>query len=271
MVATPIGNLADISLRALDILKRVNVIAAEDTRHTRKLLAHYDISTSMVSFHEHNEFERADSLVQRVQDGQAVALVSDAGTPLISDPGHVLMRVAHDAGVKVVPVPGASAAIAALSVSGIACGKFVFEGFLPAKEGAKRAVLETYVRESKATIFYESPHRILSTLRLMAELYGDREVTLARELTKQFETIRRGRLTEMVQWVDSDANQQKGEFVLILSGCEELPSDRNELELRELLERLLKDLPPKKAAAAMSDVFGGGKKKYYEWAVEMKS
>lgn len=271
IVATPIGNLSDITLRAIDVLMGVDLVAAEDTRHTRKLLDHHGISTRMVSLHEHNEAERALSLLQKVQSGDSLALVSDAGTPLISDPGHVLVGLANDLGVKVIPVPGPSALTAALSVCGVPCGRFIFEGFLPAKRKAKSDILMAYQYEKKSIVFYESPHRILDTLELMHEIFGDRVLAVARELTKRFETIRRDRISEIKNWVDADANQQKGEFVLVLqgSGAEELSvSDK---EKNQLLARLLVDLPPKKASAIVADVLGGSKKEIYNLALQLKN
>lgn len=271
VVATPIGNLSDITLRALDVLKQADVIAAEDTRHTRRLLEHYDIKTKMVSFHEHNEQEKAGLLIDKAASGEVIALVSDAGTPLISDPGHVLIKEAHNAGVRVFPIPGASAVVSALSASGIACGKFIFEGFLPVKDGAKKALLALYENERKAVVFYESPHRVLSTLEAMHEVYGERDLTVARELTKQFETIRRGSLSDILNWMKADANQQKGEFVLVLSGSNAVEVLPDEKRLREVLSRLLLELPPKKAAAVVEDLYGGSKKNYYQWAVDIKN
>jgi len=271
IVATPIGNLSDITLRALEVLSRVDVIAAEDTRHTRKLLDHHGISTRMASLHEHNESERAASMLEKVQQGASLALVSDAGTPLISDPGHVLVSLANKMGVKVVPVPGPSAVTAALSVCGIPCGRFIFEGFLPAKKKAKTDVLREYEDEKKAVVFYESPHRILDTLELMHEVFGDRVLTVARELTKRFETVRRDSLPLILEWVRTDLNQQKGEFVLVLQGSESEGLSASDAEKKALLMRLLVELPPKKASAVVADILGGAKKEIYNLALQLKN
>ena len=270
IVATPIGNLSDITLRALDTLRQVDLIAAEDTRHTRRLLEHHGIGTKMSSLHEHNELGRSESIVDSVLAGKSVALVSDAGTPLISDPGHTLVDLAKSKGVRVIPIPGPSALIAALSVSGIACGKFVFEGFLPAKRKAKQDVLSTYINEKKAVIFYESPHRIMDTLIVMAEVFGDRCVTVARELTKRFETVHRDSLPRVIDWMQADNNQQKGEFVLVLSGSNLEPAESSEEEKKKLLSRLLEDLPPKKASALVSEILGGNKKEIYQLSLDLK-
>lgn len=269
IVATPIGNLGDITLRALDVLRQVDVIAAEDTRHTRKLLEHHGIDTRMLSLHEHNEVERSESVIDNVLSGGSIALVSDAGTPLISDPGHTLVRKAKLKGVRVTPVPGPSALTAALSVGGVACGRFVFEGFLPAKNKAKLDILQSYYMERKTIVFYESPHRILDTLDVMEEVFGDRQISVARELTKRFETVHKDSLPKVIEWMRADHNQQKGEFVLILSGNDD-KEERTDEEKMQLLVRLLKDLPPKKASAIVSDLLGGSKKEIYNMALSMK-
>ena len=263
IVATPIGNLSDITLRALEVLTGVDVIAAEDTRHTRKLLEHHGISTRMASLHEHNEAERAAVMLEKVSAGSSLALVSDAGTPLISDPGHVLVSLANELGVKVVPIPGPSAVTSALSVCGVPCGKFIFEGFLPAKKKAKTDVLMTYISERKAVVFYESPHRILDTLEIMHEVFGDRVLGVARELTKRFETVRRDKLSVILDWVHDDLNQQKGEFVLVLHGSEAEELSASDVEKEKLLSRLLLELPPKKASAVVADMLGVSKKEIY--------
>mgnify|MGYP000433388223 CR=1 FL=1 len=270
IVATPIGNLSDITLRALDVLKQVDVIAAEDTRHTRKLLEHHGVSTRMASLHEHNETERAASMLEKVAAGGSLALVSDAGTPLISDPGHVLVGLAKELGLKVVPIPGPSALTSALSVCGVPCGRFIFEGFLPAKRKAKMDVLATYEREKKAVVFYESPHRILETLTLMNEVFGNRVVGVARELTKRFETVHRDTLPNILQWMEGDLNQQKGEFVLVLQGSDAALLSASDAEKERLLARLLLEMPPKKASAVVADILGGAKKEIYNLALALK-
>ena len=270
IVATPIGNLKDITFRAVDVLGGVAVVAAEDTRHTKRLLDSLNIRAKMVSLHEHNEFERADSLLERVLRGESVALVSDAGTPLISDPGYILVEKAKARGVKVVPVPGPSAITAALSVSGVACGKFIFEGFLPAKTKAKRERIAQYEQETKTVVFYESPHRILATLEALADIYPNRILGIARELTKTFETVLNGNTRELLELVSSDSNQQKGEFVLVLEGAEKVERAAIDLDVERLLGLLLVELPPKKASAIVAEVLGVKKKDVYQLAISLK-
>jgi len=270
IVSTPIGNLSDITLRALEVLKSVDLIAAEDTRHTRHLLDHYGITTKMLSLHEHNENGRSISIVEKVKEGQAVALVSDAGTPLISDPGHALVGLAKKEGVRLVPIPGPSALITALCVSGIPCGKFIFEGFLPAKTKGKKDILLTYENERKAVIFYESPHRVIDTLKCMLAVFGNREVAVAREMTKRYETLHLGLLPDVLDWIEADVNQQKGEFVLIVSGAGVEKVEASDHERRVLLKRLLLEMSPKKASSVVSDVLGGGKKDIYNMALELQ-
>lgn len=264
VVATPIGNLKDITLRAIEVLAGVDLIAAEDTRHTRRLLDALDINAKLVSLHEHNERERVQSLLERIAGGESVALVSDAGTPLISDPGSRLVQSAHDQGLRVIPLPGPSALVAALSVGGVECGQFVFEGFLPAKSGARMACLETILMERRAVIYYESPHRIIDTLSDMATLFPERRLVLARELTKTFETVVRAGVAEVLDFVKADANQQKGEFVLIVEGTRE-ESQEEAWELADrLLKRLASEMPPKQVAAAVSDITGIKKNELYQ-------
>lgn len=256
IVPTPIGNLGDITQRALDVLAGVEVIAAEDTRHSRRLLAHFSIETPMVAFHEHSGASDADGLVQRIVAGAAIALISDAGTPLVSDPGYQLVRAVQDAGCAVIPLPGPCAAVAALSASGLATDRFFFEGFLPAKRSQRRSRLQTLADVPGTLVFYEAPHRIAETLTDAVELLGaDREAVLARELTKAFETIKRLPLAQLADWVHADANQQRGEQVLLVApaarGARELDSSH-----RQLLERLARELPPRKAAAIVADMTG---------------
>ena len=269
IVATPIGNLSDVTIRGLDILRSVDVIAAEDTRHTRHLLDYHGISAKLMAYHEHNESEKAQALIDIVQGGRSLALVSDAGTPLISDPGHALVALAKREGVKVVPIPGPSALIAALSASGLPCGKFVYEGFLPVKRKAKNDALEKFRYESRTVVFYESPHRIVSTLEVLVELFSGRRMTIARELTKRFETITQGTVDELLAWTLSDLDQQKGEFVLILSGAE-VVYDEDVAMQEKLLSRLLEYLPPKKAVHLVVEFYGGDKKNLYEKAIQLK-
>ena len=271
IVATPIGNLADITLRAVDVLKGVDLVAAEDTRHSRRLLDHYGVSTKMISLHEHNESEKSDYLISRVKEGESVALISDAGTPLISDPGYTLVSRAKDAGVNVVPIPGPSALITALSASGIASDKFIFEGFLPAKSKAKDEVLQSYDNEQRTVIFYESPHRILATLDAMSRVLGARKLCVARELTKRYETIKSGLISEVLAWMSDDEDQSRGEFVLVLEGSNDEPLSASDAQKLSLLSRLLQELPPKKASAVVADVMGGSKKEIYNMALGLKS
>ncbi|HRA42445.1 MAG TPA: 16S rRNA (cytidine(1402)-2'-O)-methyltransferase, partial [Gammaproteobacteria bacterium] len=219
IVATPIGHLGDISLRAIDTLKVVDRIAAEDTRHSLGLLKHLGIEKPLVALHEHNEREQAEKLLAFVEDGHALALISDAGTPLISDPGYHLVQLAHQLGIQVVPIPGPCSIITALSASGLPTDRFVFEGFLSAKATARRKQLEKLATETRTLIFFEAPHRILETVAAMQACFGEQRLAVvARELTKTFETIRMGTLSELEAWMKSDAMQQRGEFVVLVAG-----------------------------------------------------
>jgi 16S rRNA (cytidine1402-2'-O)-methyltransferase len=269
VVATPIGNLGDITHRAVSVLSEVDYIAAEDTRQTRKLLDHLGIEAKMIALHEHNEREKARYLVSLVQDGASVALVSDAGTPLISDPGHHLVQSARESGVPLFTIPGPCAVIAALCISGVSCGSFIFEGFLPSKAGAKKSKFESLEDELRTIVFYESPHRILETLELLADLYPDRQVAVARELTKAFETVLSGSSSDVYERVAQDPNQRKGEFVLVISGAPE--KSKEELlsaDDQRFARRVALDLPPKKAATLMADLYGLNKKSVYEFLVK---
>ena len=272
VVATPIGNLGDFSPRAVEVLQRVDLIAVEDTRHSGRLLQHFAIKTPMQALHEHNERKLADSLLQRIENGQTVALISDAGTPLLSDPGYHLVRLAREKGIRVIPIPGASALIAALSVAGLPTDRFRFEGFLPAKRGARQQQLETLKQESLTLVFYESPHRIEDTLADMQVILGaDRPTVLARELTKTFETIRSGTLAELSQWVAEDANQRKGEIVVLVQGAPSLDQDDLNPEAERILKILLQQLPLKQAAALSAEITGVRKKKLYARGLELKN
>lgn len=271
VVATPIGNLSDLSARAIEILGGVDGVVAEDTRHSRKLLQHYALQAPMTALHEHNERDLAPKLVQRLLQGQALAIISDAGTPLISDPGFNLVRLAREAGVKVVPVPGASALICALSASGLPTDRFVFEGFLPSRRTARRNRLEQICRESRTLIFYESSHRIVESLQDMQERFGDqRQAVVARELTKQFETIRGDTLAALVEWVTADTNQQKGEFVVLVQGFGEADDHDVTPETDRLLLVLLEELPIKKAAKLAARITGLNKRVLYDRALRLK-
>ena len=270
IVATPIGNLSDITLRAIEVLKGVDFVAAEDTRHTRKLLDHYGIEAQMISLHDHNEVAKSDDVIGKVVQGASVALVSDAGTPLISDPGYTLVAKAKKQGVSVRPIPGPSALIAALCASGIASDKFIFEGFLPAKSKAREGVLQSYQRERRTVIFYESPHRIISSLEAISQVLAGRKMCVARELTKRYETIRVGAVEEVLAWMKADDDQKRGEFVLVLAGSEEEPVAASDEQKIALLARLMSELPPKKASAIVSDVLGGSKKEIYSLALSLQ-
>jgi 16S rRNA (cytidine1402-2'-O)-methyltransferase len=263
VVATPIGNLADLSPRALDTLRAVAAICAEDTRHTRQLLAHFGIEQSLLALHEHNEDEVAGRLVARMLGGESLALVSDAGTPLVSDPGFRLVRAARAAGIKVSPVPGASALVAALSVAGLPSDRFVFEGFLPAKAGARRVRLTALAGETRTLLFYESAHRIDETLADCVDAFGaHRPAVVARELTKLFETVLDGTLAELHARVVADANQRKGEFVLLVQGAGE-DADARIAEGRRVYAKLGEHLPPSTAAKLAAEITGAPRKALY--------
>ncbi|NII09895.1 16S rRNA (cytidine(1402)-2'-O)-methyltransferase [Oleiagrimonas sp. C23AA] len=264
VVATPIGQLTDISQRAIEVLGKVAVIAAEDTRHSRPLLSHYGIATPAVALHEHNEREAVDQLVRRLEQGDEVALISDAGTPLISDPGFRLVRAARAAGLKVAPVPGACAAIAALSAAGLPSDRFVFEGFLPPKSAARRTRLAELAGDARTLIFYESPHRVAECLADMVQVFGpEREAALARELTKLFETVIDAPLAELAERVAGDRDQQRGEIVLLVAGV----ADRAQAQLAEgqrVFALLRDDLPPAKAARLAAAITGAPRKALYQ-------
>jgi len=263
VVATPIGNLGDISARALEILRTVAAVCAEDTRHTRQLLAHFGIERPLLALHQHNEDAQAAQLVARLLRGDSLALVSDAGTPLVSDPGYRLVRAARAAGVRVSPVPGACAAIAALSVAGLASDRFVFEGFLPAKASARRERLARLAAEPRTLIVYESAHRIEEALVDMVAAFGqDRPAVLARELTKLFETVLDGTLAELLAQVQADPNQRRGEFVLIVEGAAD-DAEAKLIEGRRLYALLGEHLPPSTAARLAAELSGAPRKALY--------
>lgn len=272
IVATPIGHLDDITLRALRILEHVDLLAAEDTRHTRKLLQYHGIERSVTAYHEHSS---TASMLAKIQTtcaaGGSCALVSDAGTPLISDPGYELVRAVQDAGIRVIPVPGPSATIAAISAAGLPSDRFLFAGFGPAKESARRAWLAGYAFESATLVLYEAPHRILAMLTDAVAVYGGaREACICRELTKTFETIKRGTLADLVEFVAHDSNQQRGEFVVLIRGTDETQADFGQGE-QELLVQIAEYAPPKIAAAMVADYLGLKKKPMYEWLLERKN
>ncbi|WP_455221714.1 16S rRNA (cytidine(1402)-2'-O)-methyltransferase [Kaarinaea lacus] len=271
IVATPIGNLGDITYRAVEKLQQVDLIVVEDTRHSAKLLQHYNITSPKYVLHDHNEKENSIKLVEKLQQGLNIALISDAGTPLISDPGYWLVNLAIQNSVHVVPIPGPSAAICALSVSGLPSDRFCFEGFLPAKTAARQNRLQQLVSEPRTLIFYEAPHRILDTLRDMMLVFGpERNAVITRELTKTFETILRAPLAELLTSVENDSNQQKGEFVVVIHGAAESAS-ANQEEQDDLLNILLEELSVKSAAALASKITGVKKNQLYNRALELKN
>jgi 16S rRNA (cytidine1402-2'-O)-methyltransferase len=263
VVATPIGNLGDLSPRALDTLRTVAAICAEDTRHTRQLLSHYGVEQTLIALHEHNEANLAERIVARLQAGESLALVSDAGTPLVSDPGFRLVAAARAAGIKVSPIPGPSALIAALSVAGLPSDRFAFEGFLPAKAGARRERLAALASEPRTLIFYESSHRIEEALvDAVAVIGADRPAALGRELTKLFETVLSGTLGALQARVAADADQRKGEFVLLIQGVGD-DADAKLVEGRRVYAKLIEHLPPSTAAKLAAEITGAPRKGLY--------
>lgn len=269
LVATPIGNLADITHRAISVLDQVDIIAAEDTRHSQRLLSHLGIKTKLVAYHEHNEDRMTPRLLNELETGKSIALISDAGTPLISDPGYRLVTQAHDREIKVVPVPGVCAAIAALSAAGLATNSFAFEGFPPAKHGARLHFFEQFAQQKQTMIFYVSCHRIIETLQDMLTVFGaDRRVTFARELTKTFETIKRMELSALVPWVEADENQRKGEIVVIVEGAVIDAVDM--LQVDKYLSILLAELPVKQSVNLVVKMTGENKNDVYKRALELK-
>ncbi len=272
VVATPIGNLNDMVPRAIETLQTVKLIAAEDTRHSAHLLNHFGIKTPCVAYHDHSDDSRIEQILARLQSGDSVALISDAGTPLVSDPGYRLVKKAREAGIKVIPVPGACALIAALSASGLASDRFSFEGFLPAKQQARLAQLQTLEQETRTLIFYEAPHRVLETLQDMQSVFGDeRQAVIARELTKTFETIQGNQLSLLVNWVAADSNQQRGEIVLLVEGRNKIQSTEITAEQIHIMKVLLGELPVKQAAALGAKITGLKKNFLYQWALELGS
>jgi 16S rRNA (cytidine1402-2'-O)-methyltransferase len=272
VVATPIGNLDDISARALNILRDVALIAAEDTRHSARLMQHFGIGTPLAACHEHNERDQGGRFLARLLAGEDVALISDAGTPLISDPGYHLVRQARAAGVTVVPVPGACALIAALSAAGLPSDRFIFEGFMPAKTAGRRARLEQVKEEPRTLIFYEAPHRILECLQDMQLVFGDeRPALLARELTKTFETLKGMPLAELTAWVAADSNQQRGECVVLVAGWQAPEGEEAvSTDALRVLNLLLAEMPLKRAAALAAEITGVRKNLLYQVALEQQ-
>lgn len=269
VVATPIGHLDDMSYRAIDVLKSVSLIAAEDTRTSAQLMKHFNISTPLTACHEHNESNKIDILIQKLLNGEDMALISDAGTPLISDPGFKLVCAAQANGIRVIPVPGACAAIAALSAVGLPSDRFSFQGFLASKQSQRLQQLEKLKDETQTLIFYEAPHRILDSVKDMAAVFGaDRPVGFAREITKTFETIKKMALGELVEFIAADHHQQKGEIVLVVGGASE-EKDMEQEKLDQLLQRLLQDLSVKAASQLAADLTGIKKKIAYQRALEL--
>lgn len=270
IVPTPIGNLGDISTRAIDVLKQVDLIACEDTRHSGKLLSHFCIETRKVALHDHNERDKAQWFVDKLAAGESIALISDAGTPLISDPGYHLVSQVREAGFDVVPIPGACAAITALSASGLPSDRFSFEGFLPAKEKGRLDKLADLKEDPRTLIFYESPHRILHSLNsIVTALGGDRKVVMAREVTKTFETFLSGSAAEVLAQVEADANQQRGEIVLMCHGFRSEETDTIPSQAVETLKLLSAELPLKKAAAIAGQIHGLKKNALYKHGLEI--
>jgi 16S rRNA (cytidine1402-2'-O)-methyltransferase len=272
VVATPIGNLDDLSRRAVKVLSTVDLIAAEDTRHTRSLLRHYGIGTPMMAFHEHNEREAMERLLLHLAQGEQVALVSDAGTPLISDPGFPLVREARQRGIEVMAVPGPSAAIAALSVAGLPTDRFLFAGFPPRQGAQRRHWLEALLKQTATLLFYESSHRIKASLADMAAVFGsERQAVIARELTKLHETVLSGSLSSLIEQVEADANQRKGEFVLLLAGAEPVDVMDSGADAERILRVLAGELPLKQAAALTATITGLKKNALYQQALAWKT
>jgi 16S rRNA (cytidine1402-2'-O)-methyltransferase len=269
VVATPIGNLADISARAQSVLRQVDYLAVEDTRHSRRLLVQYGIDTPMVTYHDHNESSATERIIRDLVSGKSIALISDAGTPLVSDPGYRLISAAVAQGIVVSPIPGPSALVSALSVSALPTDRFCFEGFLPARTNARKIRLATLKRESRTQVYFEAPHRVLAFLADVIEVMGpDRRVTLARELTKTFEQLWYGNVLGAHVAIGDGAIPCKGEFVIVLAGSDEIP--QSNLEESRLMEILLRQMSPSAAASLGSEILGVSKKQLYDVALLLK-
>jgi 16S rRNA (cytidine1402-2'-O)-methyltransferase len=270
VVATPIGNLADIGLRALDVLRAAELVACEDTRHARPLLDHHGVKTQLLAVHQHNEQQVAARLIEAIVAGKRVALISDAGTPGVSDPGARTVAAVQAAGHRVIPIPGANAAVTALSASGLMDEHFHFVGFLPAKVGARRTALESLVAVPSALVFYEAPHRVVETVADLLDIFGaERELVIARELTKLFEQIVRLPLADAPAWLAADSNHVRGEFVLIVSSP--APREGLDAETERVLKLLLAELPTKQAAKLAAQISGAGKNELYQRALAIKN
>lgn len=269
MVATPIGNLGDITQRAIETLRAVDIVAAEDTRHTRGLLTHFGVSARLVAVHEHNERAGAQKVIEWIREGKAVALVTDAGTPAVSDPGAVVVAAVRDAGLDVFPIPGVSALTTALSASGLLFEGVVFAGFLPARGGDRRERLAALAAGPWAIVLFEAPHRAAQTLADLHEALGDRDVVVARELTKRFETITRLRLSQASEWIGADEDRGRGELVLVIEG-RETESPKAAMDPRKVLEALMEELPLKQAVALAVKITGGRRNELYDLALSLK-
>lgn len=266
IVATPIGNLGDMSERAIEVLKEVDLIAAEDTRHSHTLMERFGIKTKITAYHEHNEEKVTQQLIQQIQKGESIALISDAGTPLINDPGYKLVVAAHDSKIKVIPIPGPSAIITALSAAGLPTNKFIYDGYLPAKSKARETRLKELKNESRTIVLYEAPHRIVETLKIMQEIFGDeRRITIARELTKQFEQILRDKLSAINEKIEYEEIKVKGEFVIVVEGAKEMTaSDEDVLRINQILAE---KLSPKEAAGLTAKITDRKKNEVYQLVI----
>jgi len=272
IVATPIGNLQDMTLRAINVLKTIDYIAAEDTRHSLPLLQKFNIHTPTISLHEYNERERTDELLKRLKQGQSIALISDAGTPLISDPGYFLVHKARALGICVVPLPGACAAITALCAAGLPTDKFIFEGFLPVKSKLRQERFQAFLHESRTIIFYEAPRRILECLVDLQNVLGnERQIVIARELTKIFEIIHTGKANELLSWIKEDENQRRGEMVVLLEGAKENKNaEEREQIIEHVLSILLSELPLKQAVDLTVKITRNKKNDIYNRALHIR-
>lgn len=271
VVPTPIGNLDDMVPRAREVLQQVSLIAAEDTRHSRPLMQHFGINTPIIAYHDHNQQAAGENLIARLMAGESIALISDAGTPLVSDPGYRLVDACHSQNITVIPIPGACAAIAALSAAGLASDRFIFEGFLPAKSHARQQRLMALADETRTLMFYEAPHRVRDTVADMREVFGgERTAVLAREITKMFETIKRAPLDELFEFIDKDSNQQRGEIVLLVAGAVKQEGDVSQQSI-STLTLLMQELPLKKAAAIAAKLTGERKNALYNLGLELQN
>ena len=272
VIATPIGNLEDMGPRAGKVLQGVDVILAEDTRTSQRLLRAYGIAKPLLAYHEHNERQLVDTVIRRLKAGKSVALISDAGTPLISDPGYHLTRAAHDAGIRLISVPGPCAAVAALAASGLPADRFSFEGFLPAKAAARRQRLKELHQEPRTMVFYEAPHRVMDSLADMAAILGaGRRACLAKEISKLHETVYADTLERIRQWLEESEERRKGEFVIAVEGAHPSEKTPEGIEAQRVLEALLKYLPPSQASAAASEITGVPKNSLYRLAIEIRA